>query len=248
MELSILHKARLSLTNVRSDWENIIYPELTKTYWLKLEDELELREQAGALIIPPPDRIFRCFETTSFHSTRVVLVGQDPYPDGKLADGLAFSVPFATADANIPRSLKNIHTELKRDLNIDKETKLNPHLGSWAAGGVLLLNSVLTTEQGKRGAHENFGWEKFTGFIIKELNASFAFPKVFIFLGAYAQQFVPLVTNTRQHRVITAPHPSPLSAHRGFFFSRIFSRTNELLTKELGRNSVNWSSICQPKY
>lgn len=243
MDMSLLHKARYALTSVRSDWENILYPEATKTYWLKLEDQLDERERQGADIIPSPDKIFRCFETTSFYSTKVVIVGQDPYPNSKHADGLAFSVPFATAEKDIPQSLKNIQREFRRDLNIGPKVKLNPSLTSWAANGVLLLNTVLTTENGKRGAHEGFGWEKLTEYVIKELNASFSFPKVFIFLGAYAQQLAKHVTDKR-HMVLNVPHPSPLSAHRGFYFSSIFSKANKFLVKN-NRTEVKWTSICQ---
>lgn len=234
------------MTSVRSDWENVLYPEVTKTYWLKLEDQLDEREKQGAHIIPSPDKIFRCFEMTSFYSTKVVIVGQDPYPNAKHADGLAFSVPFTTTDLEIPPSLKNIQREFRRDLNVPADTKLNPSLTTWAANGVLLLNSVLTTESGKRGAHEGFGWEKLTEYVIKELDSSYSFPKAFIFLGAYAQQHSKHVTN-RRHLVLNVPHPSPLSAHRGFYFSSIFTKANKFLVDN-NRTAVNWMGICQPKY
>ncbi|UQB42763.1 uracil-DNA glycosylase [Thiomicrospira microaerophila] len=191
----------------------------------KLKAFLLAEKQAGKTILPNANLWFNALNTTPFEQVKVVILGQDPYPTPGHAHGLSFSV---LPDVRpLPKSLQNINKELLDDMGIDN--RHSGHLLPWAQQGVLLLNSVLTVEANKANSHQNQGWESFTDQIIKKLNDQRE-NLVFILWGGYAQKKGALI-NRQKHLVITSPHPSPLSAYRGFFGSQPFSKTNQYLTE-----------------
>ena len=189
-------------------------------------------ERAAHTVFPPAGRVFAALAATSPDRVRAVIVGQDPYHDDGQAHGLAFSVP---AGVPLPPSLRNIFKEMQSDLGT---APASGDLSHWARQGVLLLNSVLTVRAHAAGSHRGHGWEEFTDAVLRAVNRVSP-PCVFILWGADAQKKRALVDETRR-RVISGPHPSPLSAYRGFFGSRPFSRTNELL-HELGAKPIDWT-------
>jgi len=188
-------------------------------------------ERAAHTVFPPEGRVFAALAATTPDRVRAVIVGQDPYHDDGQAHGLAFSVP---AGVPLPPSLRNIFREMQSDLGA---APASGDLSHWAEQGVLLLNSVLTVRAHAAGSHRGRGWEEFTDAVLRAVDRVSP-PCVFILWGADAQKKRALVDETR-HRVIAGPHPSPLSAYRGFFGSRPFSRTNELL-RELRRPPIDW--------
>jgi uracil-DNA glycosylase len=190
------------------------------------------RKRQGAVIYPPGDLIFNAMNSTPFDSVKVVILGQDPYHGPGQAHGLCFSVKEGIA---VPPSLINIYKELASDLGVDPPR--NGNLQHWADQGVLLLNAVLTVERGKAGAHQGKGWERFTDRVIAELNEN-RDGLVFMLWGSYAMKKGAMIDRER-HLVLTAPHPSPLSAHRGFFGCRHFSQANQWLEKR-GLVPVRW--------
>ena len=194
----------------------------------KLADESLLKKQ----IYPKSKDIFKAFELTSFEDVKVIIVGQDPYHGPNQANGLAFSV---NSDTNFPPSLLNIYKEYSSDLSLSLPN--DGDLSSWAKQGVLLLNSILTVESGHPGSHKNLGWEKFTNAIIRALSDKKKY-LVFILWGAYAQSKKVFIDSSNHH-IISSPHPSPLSAHRGFFGSKPFSRCNEYLRANK-IDEINW--------
>ena len=194
----------------------------------KLADESLLKKQ----IYPKSKDIFKAFELTSFEDVKVIIVGQDPYHGPNQANGLAFSVNSGT---NFPPSLLNIYKEYSSDLSLSLPN--DGDLSSWAKQGVLLLNSILTVESGHPGSHKNLGWEKFTNAIIRALSDKKKY-LVFILWGAYAQSKKVFIDSSNHH-IISSPHPSPLSAHRGFFGSKPFSRCNEYLRANK-IDEINW--------
>lgn len=186
-------------------------------FYKKVMHEYEIKE-----IYPPKDYIFNALKLTSYANTKVVIVGQDPYHGEGEAHGLSFSVQKGV---KIPPSLQNIYKELYNDLGIPP--KDNGDLTDWAKQGVLLLNAVLTVEKDKAASHRNIGWEPMTDYIIKLLNLKEE-PVVFILWGNFAKKKAKLITNPK-HLIITSAHPSPLSASRGFFGSKPFSKANSFL-------------------
>lgn len=198
-----------------------------------LENFLQQELAAGKVIYPPAQDIFNAFKLTNFLDVKVVILGQDPYHGPDQAHGLSFSVRPGIA---LPPSLKNIFKELKNDLNIDAPE--NGHLAGWARQGVFLLNTVLTVEKNKAGSHQKRGWEFFTDHVIQRLGQSRK-NIVFILWGAPAQKKTSLI-NKNQHLIIKSPHPSPLSAYRGFFSSSPFSKANAYL-KKIGQKEIDWS-------
>ena len=207
--------------------------------WFAREDMRQLaaflrqRKAAGARIYPPGRDIFAAFEATPFEAVKVVVLGQDPYHGAGQAHGLCFSVPPGVP---VPPSLLNIYKELERDAGF-----VRPDHGCllpWARRGVLLLNSVLTVEDGKPGSHQGRGWEGFTDHVVDVLNRECE-QLVFLLWGSYAQK-KGAVIDGRRHRVLKAPHPSPLSAHRGFLGCGHFSAANQYLAR-CGKTSVDWS-------
>jgi len=190
------------------------------------------KEYATKTIFPPKNYIFNALKLTSYQNTKVVIVGQDPYHGIGEAHGLSFSVQEGI---KIPPSLQNIYKELNDDLGIPIASKGD--LTKWAQEGVLLLNAVLTVEKDKPASHRNLGWELLTDYIIKVLNTKEE-PVVFILWGNFAKEKSKYITNP-QHYIITSPHPSPLSAHNGFFGSKPFSKTNKFL-KDHNMSEIDW--------
>ncbi len=215
-----------------SDWRDALENEFASDYLQALETFLDAEEAAGKAVFPAPELRLQALNVTPLAHTRVVIIGQDPYPTPGHAHGLSFSVPPAVSP--LPKSLQNIFRELKDDLGIDNRSG---SLLPWARQGVLLLNAVLTVVEGRAGSHRNRGWERFTDRIIGAIDAR-PEPVVFLLWGAYAQKKARMV-DRRRHVVIESPHPSPLSAYRGFFGSRPFSRVNEAL-HAFGHEPIDW--------
>ncbi len=217
---------------LEESWKSHLLDEFQQPYMTQLRDFLLQRKREGAVIFPPGPLIFNALNTTPFDDVRVVILGQDPYHGPGQAHGLCFSVQEGV---RIPPSLLNIYKEIRNDLGGD----IPDHgmLQSWAQQGVLLLNSVLTVERGRAGAHQGKGWEQFTDRVINELNDSKE-GLVFMLWGSYAMKKGSSIDRSR-HLVLTAPHPSPLSAHRGFFGCQHFSKTNEYLASR-GQQPINW--------
>jgi uracil-DNA glycosylase len=211
------------MINIEESWKRVLEDEFTQPYMDELRNFLQLRRDQGASIYPPTKLWFNAFNTTPFDKVKVVILGQDPYHGAGQAHGLSFSVPAEIKKR--PPSLNNIYSELKSDLSIVNSSNT---LTSWAEQGVLLLNSVLTVEAREAGSHQNRGWEHFTDKVIEKLNSEKKH-LVFILWGSYAQKKGRHIDH-KLHRVISSPHPSPLSAYRGFFGSRPFSKTNQYLT------------------
>ncbi len=212
-------------------WDELIKIELAKPYFQSLVTFLK-DEDHKHLVLPPKDKRLSCFKLTPYEDVKVVIIGQDPYHNLGQAHGLAFSVE----QGDYPPSLKNIYQELVSDLKIDYPKTGN--LTEWAKQGVLLLNTVLTVVAHQPMSHQKRGWEEFTLEIVKALNNK-EHPIVFILWGAHAQKFIPFI-DTHKHLIIKAPHPSPLSAHRGFFGSKPFSKTNAFL-KDHHLHEIDWS-------
>ena len=222
------------MVKLGNDWDEILENEFKKDYYLKIREFLKA-EYSSKVIYPPMFDIFNALRYTSFESTRVVILGQDPYHEPGQAHGLSFSVKKGI---KIPPSLVNIYKELKTDIGM--EIPNHGELTSWAKQGVLLLNATLTVRQGLANIHQNIGWSIFTDNIIKALNES-SKPVVFILWGGNARSKKKYISNPN-HLIIESAHPSPLSAYNGFFGSRPFSRTNEFLSKN-GFEPINWNSI-----
>jgi uracil-DNA glycosylase len=194
---------------------------------------LRQRKAQGARIYPAGPNIFSAFDATPFDAVKVVILGQDPYHGPGQAHGLCFSVQVGVP---VPPSLDNIFKEIHRDLGIARPD--HGCLLPWAQRGVLLLNAVLTVEEGRAGAHQGKGWEGFTDHVVDTLNHERE-GLVFLLWGSYAQAKGKMI-DTRRHRVLRAPHPSPLSAHRGFLGCGHFSATNEYLQRN-GQAPIDWS-------
>lgn len=213
-------------------WRDVLRDEKEKPYFRELLDFVEHERQLGKAIYPKNSEVFNALTLTPFAEVTVVILGQDPYHGPQQAHGLCFSVRPTVSP---PPSLLNIFLELKSDLGIAKPT--HGCLEYWAQQGVLLLNAVLTVEESKPGSHAGKGWERFTDRIIQELNEKRS-GLVFLLWGAYAQKKANFLDRKR-HLVLEAPHPSPLSAHRGFLGCRHFSRANEYLAAH-GKALVDW--------
>jgi len=219
-------------------WDSQLLPELEKDYMRSLKQFLREQKAQGKQILPPSDRWFNALNSTPLDQVKVVILGQDPYPTPGHAHGLCFSVLPEVRP--LPKSLINIYKELASDLGIENH---HGHLQHWADQGVLLLNSVLTVEAGQANAHQGKGWERFTDKVIEVLNQQQR-PLVFVLWGAYAQKKGAIIDDSR-HRVIRSPHPSPLSAHRGFFGSKPFSAINQFLSQQQ-QSEIDWS-LPQPQ-
>ncbi|HOJ77994.1 MAG TPA: uracil-DNA glycosylase [Bacillota bacterium] len=215
----------------KNDWQELLESELQKEYYLKLRRFLALEYQTKT-IYPDKYDIFNALHYTAYNDTKVVILGQDPYHGPRQAHGLSFSVKPGVEP---PPSLINIFKELKNDLGCYIPN--NGYLKKWADQGVLLLNTVLTVEAGKANSHRNKGWEQFTDRIVSLLNERQK-PIVFILWGSNAQSKTSIITNPN-HYIIKSPHPSPLSASRGFFNSKPFSKVN-LLLKSIGEEPIDW--------
>ncbi|MEO5565410.1 MAG: uracil-DNA glycosylase [Luteimonas sp.] len=223
----------MSNTRLEPSWKARVGDYLEREDMQALAAYLRQRKQAGARIYPPGPQIFAALDATPFDQVKVVILGQDPYHGPGQAHGLCFSVAPGVA---VPPSLANVYKELERDLGMAKPA--HGDLLPWARQGVLLLNSVLTVEDGHAGAHAGKGWEGFTDHIVESL-AREREHLVFMLWGAYAQR-KGAVIDPRRHRVLKAPHPSPLSAHRGFLGCGHFSAANEYLGRH-GQAPINWA-------
>lgn len=213
-------------------WQAVIGEELNKPYMQALRFFLKQEKTSGKVIYPPSPLIFNAFNHTPFDAVRVVILGQDPYHGPDQAHGLSFSVPNGVA---LPPSLMNIFKEIASDLNIHMSKKGD--LTHWANQGVLLLNATLTVEQANAGSHQGRGWEAFTDAAIAALNKH-RDHLVFVLWGSYAQKKGAFIDDKR-HLVLKSPHPSPLSAHRGFFGNHQFSKINQYLIQH-GKTPIDW--------
>ncbi|MCH9770381.1 MAG: uracil-DNA glycosylase [Gammaproteobacteria bacterium] len=214
-------------------WKDMLKEEKNKDYFKSILNFVSNARTKGKSIYPPQKDIFNALKYTPFETVKVVIIGQDPYHGPNQAHGLSFSVK---PNVPPPPSLKNMFKELHSDLNIP----ISKHgcLEKWAKQGVLLLNAVLTVEAGQPQSHANIGWQRFTDKVIESLNYH---PEGIVYLlwGAQAQRKGATI-NPIKHQILRAPHPSPLSAHRGFLGCKHFSKANELLIK-LGREPIDWA-------
>lgn len=217
---------------LEQSWKKRLLPEFQEDYMLSLKAFLEKEKKQKKQIFPNGNDYFAAMNLTPFDKVKVVILGQDPYHGAGQAHGLCFSVQKGV---RFPPSLQNIFKELKSDLGI--EIPQHGCLTTWAEQGVLLLNSVLTVEEGKAASHQGQGWERFTDRIIEHLNQEKE-NIVFVLWGSYAQKKGAFIDRNK-HYVIESPHPSPLSAHRGFFGTKPFSKINDYLQSH-GQKQINW--------
>ncbi len=227
----IVIKKGMSMRIFQNDWAAILEEELRKPYYLKLRERLKM-EYGTHKVFPHMNDIYAAFHKTSFEDTKVVIIGQDPYHGVEQAHGFSFSVKEGMT---VPPSLRNIYKELANDLGVRPPNHGN--LEGWAEQGVLLLNTVLTVRAHQAHSHKGIGWERFTDRVIEALNERDQ-PVVFILWGNHAREKASSVDRGK-HAVIESVHPSPLSAHRGFFGSQPFSRTNRFL-QSIGEEPINW--------
>lgn len=213
-------------------WKEVLAGEREKLYFKDLISFVETRRAEGVIVYPPNAEVFNALHLTPFADVKVVILGQDPYHGPRQAHGLCFSVQKGVPP---PPSLVNIFKELHQDLGISPPK--HGCLEKWATQGVLLLNAVLTVEAGKPESHAQKGWEQFTDRVIQELNMHRS-GIVFLLWGSYAQKKGAMIDTTK-HTVLKAPHPSPLSAHRGFLGCRHFSTANSILMKH-GLTPIDW--------
>lgn len=217
---------------ISNDWLKEISPEFSKQYYKDLFNFVK-EEYSKNIIYPPSEDIFNAFHFTPLNKVKVLLLGQDPYHNENQAHGLSFSVPESQMD--IPPSLQNIYKELNTDVGCYIPD--NGYLKKWADQGVLLLNTVLTVRAHNANSHKGMGWELFTDAVIRAVNEQDR-PIVYFLWGAPAQKKAEMLNNPK-HLVLKAPHPSPLSAYRGFFGCRHFSQCNEFLIKN-GIEPIDW--------
>jgi len=227
-------KVEVSDDRVKLDasWKARLIGEFSQPYMTELREFLKKERAAGKTIYPRGTEYFAALDHTPFDQVKVVILGQDPYHGAQQAHGLCFSVRPGVA---VPPSLQNIYLELKNDLGIEPPN--HGHLAHWAGQGVLLLNATLTVEAGRAGSHQNRGWEKFTDAVIAALNRERE-GLVFVLWGSYAQKKGAFI-DTARHLVLKSAHPSPLSAHNGFFGCGHFSRINNYL-RDHGKTPIDW--------
>ena len=217
---------------MQTDWNPILRQEFKKPYWIELQNYI-LDQRASHMVFPAHPDVFRAFHLTSFANLKVVILGQDPYHGVGQANGLCFSV---STGVSFPPSLQNIFKELEDDLGISKPQ--SGDLAAWAEQGILLLNTTLTVRQGAPASHQGKGWETFTDEVIRCISQTKE-KIVFVLWGASARRKKSLIDVTK-HTCIESVHPSPLSAYRGFFGSKPFSRINQLLRQQ-GITEIDWS-------
>lgn len=218
------------MIQIRKSWFELLKDEFDKPYFKQLQSFLD-EEYAKYEIYPSQDKIFNAINQVPLEKIKVVIIGQDPYHEPRQAQGLSFSVP---EDVDIPPSLVNIIKEIESDLGIT--CLKHGNLQRWACQGVLLLNTVLTVRRGQANSHKDKGWENITRKII-EIVGKRKEPVVFLLWGSYAQKYSELVG--KQHLVLKAPHPSPLSSYRGFFGCKHFSKCNDFLIKN-NEKPIDW--------
>ncbi len=214
-------------------WTDLLAEEKQKDYFKQTLSYVANQRTNGITVYPPQKEVFTAFAVTPFEQVKVVIIGQDPYHGPDQAHGLSFSVK---PGVKIPPSLKNIYKELAQDID-GFVIPDHGYLLSWAEQGVLLLNTVLTVEAGKAHSHKHLGWEQFTDKVINVLN-TYGNNIIFLLWGSHAQKKGNVIDRNK-HVVLTAPHPSPLSAHRGFLGCRHFSTANNLLIQQ-GKQPINW--------
>ena len=212
-------------------WNEILAEEMEKDYYQQLQAFVQKR-RAEVRVFPEEKNVFNALKLTPFESVKVVILGQDPYHGFGQAHGLSFSVQKGTP---FPPSLKNIYKELQEDIGGELPTEGD--LSHWAKQGVLLLNTVLTVDEGNANSHKGKGWETLTNRLIESLN-ELNHPVIFILWGKPAQEKEKMITNPN-HVLLKAPHPSPLSAYRGFFGSKPFSKVNDILIQQ-GQTPICW--------
>lgn len=218
---------------IEQSWKDVLQPEFDKPYFEQITRFLKTEKQAGKTIYPAGKDIFNAFNTTPFAKVKLVILGQDPYHNPGQAHGLSFSVPMGVA---APPSLVNMFKEIETDLGIPRPNHGN--LEKWAKQGVLLLNASLTVELNQPMSHSKIGWHDFTNSVIRILSEK-KDKLVFLLWGGFAKSKLELI-DTKKHYVLTAAHPSPLSAYNGFFGCRHFSKANTWL-EEQGLSPIDWS-------
>jgi uracil-DNA glycosylase len=223
--------------NIHNSWQTLLKDEFNSEYFTELKSFLR-EESKNHDIFPPEALIFNAFNKTPFEEIKAVIIGQDPYHGPGQAHGLSFSVPLGVKP---PPSLKNIFKEIKNDLNINLAEGCG-NLDYWAEQGILLLNSSLTVRKNSPGSHQNKGWEKFTDKII-ELISKEKSGIIFLLWGNFAGKKVAII-DAKKHYILKAAHPSPFSAHSGFFGCRHFSKTNEILSN-LNKSIIDWNIVKQ---
>lgn len=214
-------------------WTDVLGQEQEQAYFKHTLAQVKQEREQGITIYPPAEQVFSAFESTPFEQVKVVIIGQDPYHGPNQAHGLCFSV---LPGVKTPPSLVNIYKELAQDIT-GFSIPNHGYLQSWAEQGVLLLNTVLTVQQGNAHSHKHLGWEQYTDQVINALNEHKE-GLVFLLWGAHAKKKAASIDRSK-HSVLSGPHPSPLSAHRGFFGCKHFSATNEILTEQ-GAQQINW--------
>lgn len=229
--MKLIPRGNYGMNITGNDWDNILKDEFDKEYFVKLREFLD-GEYENHSIYPPRDDIFNALRCSDYEDTKVVILGQDPYHQRGQAHGMCFSV---NKGVKTPPSLVNIYKELRDDMGI--EPPPHGYLLPWAQQGVLLLNAVLTVRDSMPNSHKGKGWEQFTDAVIKKLNEREK-PMVFILWGANAKAKLDIITSSR-HLILTGSHPSPLSAHTGFFGGAYFSRANRFL-ELTGQTPIDW--------
>jgi uracil-DNA glycosylase len=217
---------------IEESWKKVLSVEFQQPYFQELKGFLLAEKKAGKITFPPAAQIFHAFELCPFNDVKVVILGQDPYHGAGQAHGLCFSV---NKDVRVPPSLQNMYKELHDDLKLPIPSHGN--LEHWAEQGVLLLNTTLTVEAKSPTSHAGKGWETFTDQVIRKISEE-RNGVVFLLWGNFAKSKKDLIDTTK-HTVLTAPHPSPFSAHSGFFGCKHFSKTNEILKKN-GQDPIDW--------
>lgn len=217
---------------IEASWKSVLEQEFVKPYFLQIREQLYKEKAAGEVIYPSGSQIFKAFELTPFDSVRVVILGQDPYHGAGQAHGLSFSVPNGI---KAPPSLVNIFKEIQNEYGYPIPAHGN--LESWATQGVLLLNALLTVRANQPASHHHIGWQYFTNAVIGTLSKQKK-GIVFLLWGKFAQEKIPLI-DAGKHYILTAAHPSPFSAHTGFFGCNHFKKTNEILTTQQ-QTPINW--------
>ena len=223
--------------HINSDWRTFLKEDLYSDNFQAIISTLQT-ERDTYTVFPKDDELFNAFNITSLDDLKVVILGQDPYHGKKQAHGLSFSVPNGV---KTPPSLRNIFKELQADLKAPVSP--NGNLSHWAKQGVLLLNSTLTVREKEAGSHQRLGWENFTDKIIEKISKKKE-GIIFLLWGAFAQRKSILI-DAKKHHILTAAHPSPFSAYRGFFGCKHFSKTNEILIKN-NQQPINWKLCLEP--
>lgn len=223
----------MNVSNKTSTWEILLGPEKEKPYFVDLLEFVKTRRELGHTVFPPAKEVFSAFALSPAEKVKVVILGQDPYHGFGQAHGLCFSV---VKGVKIPPSLRNIYKELSDDID-GFQMPVHGDLTKWAQQGILLLNTVLTVEEGQAHSHKGKGWETFTDKVIMQVSEHLS-DVIFLLWGAPAQKKIKLI-DTSKHHILTSVHPSPLSAHRGFLGCKHFSQTNDLL-RQMNKAIIDW--------